>query len=963
MDSLIISIKKLTKSCDCDLRGIECNAKRFKRNFKNWTSGNNNIDKFIQDTQLSEHTNYVRKALEWIPYDRFCNVRYTAEDRMYRANWIDGHIDKWENYNENWKRKDQNMFVILKNLDDSINVTLKSIKEITIHHKVYGITQNPETNSYMVVVIDICKKCNNICNAIHFQQNFENWTSGNGDIDEIIKDTQLSAHIDNKIPNVLEWIPYDRFIKTQYITRNKFGKEYRANWIDGYIDKWDNESQNWKRKNQNMFVILKNLNDSTNFTLKSIKEITKHHKAYGITRIPKSKSYIVVVKDICKKCNNTCNAIHQRNFENWTSCNKKIDKLIRNTQLSNCYTNNILEWISYDRFCDIRNTAENGVYRANWIDGCIDEWDNINQKWRRKDQNMVVILKSLKNSNNIALKFINEVKLGITKKPGKKNYMMVLTCKVKCNSMCNSKYFQQNFGNWTSGNNNIDEFIQDTQISDCYTSNILEWIPYDKFHNIKNIKSITKDGSTNMYEANWIDGCIDKWDYENQNWKRKEQNMFVILKSLDNMNVIRFINEVAVYKFYGITRDPESRNYMVVSTCKEKCSHVCNAIRFQQNFKNWTSGNNDIDKFIQDTQLSTHTVYEIRNALEWMPFDRFYDIKYIAKGGFSTVYKANWIDGHIDEWDNKNQNWKRKDQGITVVLKILNNSKNVTLKFMNEFSLHYKEGVNNGFIIEFYGITQDPKTNNYIMVLEYAKNGSLRNYLNINYNKLRWSDKIYHLLNITCGIQHIHNNELIHRDLHVGNILVDDDTIITDMGLCKPADYNASENTISNIYGVLPYIAPEILRGQTYTKAADIYSLGIIMYEIISGLPPYHDVDHNKNLAITICQGLRPRFKIKVPQLIVHLIKKCLDANSSDRPTANEIEEVLYKWYYMPSDNQTVNLQLEIKNAEVINNNLSDSNIPSTNLGLYEIHPEAIYTSRLLKFYDDTIGVESLGID
>ncbi|UZO01315.1 uncharacterized protein OCT59_012416 [Rhizophagus irregularis] len=132
------------------------------------------------------------------------------------------------------------------------------------------------------------------------------------------------------------------------------------------------------------------------------------------------------------------------------------------------------------------------------------------------------------------------------------------------------------------------------------------------------------------------------------------------------------------------------------------------------------------------------------------------------------------------------------------------------------------------------------------------------------------------------------------------------------------------------------------------------------MYEIISGLPPYHDVDHNKNLAITICQGLRPRFKIKVPQLIVHLIKKCLDANSSDRPTANEIEEVLYKWYYMPSDNQTVNLQLEIKNAEVINNNLSDSNIPSTNLGLYEIHPEAIYTSRLLKFYDDTIGVESL---
>ena len=60
------------------------------------------------------------------------------------------------------------------------------------------------------------------------------------------------------------------------------------------------------------------------------------------------------------------------------------------------------------------------------------------------------------------------------------------------------------------------------------------------------------------------------------------------------------------------------------------------------------------------------------------------------------------------------------------------------------------------------------------------------------------------------------------------------------MGLCKPADYNKLENTNNNnVYGVLPYIAPEILRGQNYTKAAVVYSFGIIMYEVFSGLPPY----------------------------------------------------------------------------------------------------------------------------
>src|SRR3954453_7386626 len=111
------------------------------------------------------------------------------------------------------------------------------------------------------------------------------------------------------------------------------------------------------------------------------------------------------------------------------------------------------------------------------------------------------------------------------------------------------------------------------------------------------------------------------------------------------------------------------------------------------------------------------------------------------------------------------------------------------------------------------------------------------------------------------------------------------------MGLCKPADYNALETIKNHTYGVLPYIAPEILRGQNYTKASDIYSFGIIMYEVISGLPPYQDVCHDRNLAIRICQGLRPRFNIKVPHFIVHLIKKCLDANPLNRPTATKIRE------------------------------------------------------------------------
>lgn len=103
---------------------------------------------------------------------------------------------------------------------------------------------------------------------------------------------------------------------------------------------------------------------------------------------------------------------------------------------------------------------------------------------------------------------------------------------------------------------------------------------------------------------------------------------------------------------------------------------------FKQNFKNWTSGNNSIDKFIQDSQL---TATDIKEALEWIPYSGFCHIKYIAKGGFGKVYRAYWIDGPMHStWDYNNQNWNRGSGDKEVALKSINNSKNITLEFIHE---------------------------------------------------------------------------------------------------------------------------------------------------------------------------------------------------------------------------------------------------------------------------------------
>jgi hypothetical protein len=129
MDFFIKSIKKLTEPYKkCEKCRTTCDAIRYQRNFENWTSGNEDIDKFIQDTQLSH--NSVINVLEWIPYDRLHNIKGKKFSEVYRANWIDGNISHWSSENENWERENHNMFVILKSLNNPNNILMELENEV-----------------------------------------------------------------------------------------------------------------------------------------------------------------------------------------------------------------------------------------------------------------------------------------------------------------------------------------------------------------------------------------------------------------------------------------------------------------------------------------------------------------------------------------------------------------------------------------------------------------------------------------------------------------------------------------------------------------------------------------------------------------------------------------------------------------------------------------------------------------
>src|SRR4051812_42107621 len=100
--------------------------------------------------------------------------------------------------------------------------------------------------------------------------------------------------------------------------------------------------------------------------------------------------------------------------------------------------------------------------------------------------------------------------------------------------LCVRNYLKANFSNWTSGNDDINNLIQECQMKTLDPRMIVEWIPYN---NLQNIEYLTKGGFSEIYTADLIDGCYFEWDSKKQHLTREFPNSFLkaILKRLENV--------------------------------------------------------------------------------------------------------------------------------------------------------------------------------------------------------------------------------------------------------------------------------------------------------------------------------------------------------------------------------------------------------------------------------------------
>lgn len=194
--------------------------------------------------------------------------------------------------------------------------------------------------------------------------------------------------------------------------------------------------------------------------------------------------------------------------------------------------------------------------------------------------------------------------------------------------------------------------------------------------------------------------------------------------------------------------------------------------------------------------------------------------------------------------------------------------------------------------------------NNFYLVYEYCNGGTLEDYIKYH-NNIKEKDALKLFSQILSGFNAIISNKIMHRDLKPSNILFNDGIVkIADFGFCKLLENN--NEMAKTMVGSPLYMAPEVLKGLDYDKKADIWSLGVILYEMITGVCPFEDKTIFRLMNKIEKEELVFPDNIEISKKTQELIRKILKINPIERIDLDEL--------------------LQIVNFEVKNDNLKNEN-------------------------------------
>eukprot|EP00268_Persea_americana_P040167 TRINITY_DN3980_c0_g1_i5.p1 TRINITY_DN3980_c0_g1~~TRINITY_DN3980_c0_g1_i5.p1 ORF type:complete len:244 (-),score=53.33 TRINITY_DN3980_c0_g1_i5:253-984(-) len=193
-------------------------------------------------------------------------------------------------------------------------------------------------------------------------------------------------------------------------------------------------------------------------------------------------------------------------------------------------------------------------------------------------------------------------------------------------------------------------------------------------------------------------------------------------------------------------------------------------------------------------------------------------------------------------------------------------------------------------VVQFIGACTTPPS--LCIVTEYMSGGSVYDFLHKQKGVFKLPSLLKVAIDVSKGMSYLHQNSIIHRDLKAANLLMDENEVVkvADFGVAR---VQAQSGVMTAETGTYRWMAPEVIEHKPYDHKADVFSFGVVLWELLTGKVPYEYLTPLQAAVGVVQKGLRPTIPKHTHPKLAELLERCWQHDPSLRPDFTEIIELL----------------------------------------------------------------------